>query len=92
MVAATITVVAVLYAPNDFRIPLAIGAGAVALMLSAAVTAAYYRRATLGKRQSLFTRFPDLQLAVPSTAIRNLPVLTQNDLEAFPIHLTTPVG
>ena len=36
---------------------------------------------------ALFTRFPDLHLAAPNEDIRNLPVLTQNDLEAFPIWL-----
>ncbi|MFD6159203.1 cytochrome P450 [Nocardia sp. NPDC060256] len=36
---------------------------------------------------ALFDRFPNLRLAVPDEEIRNLPVLTQNDLAAFPIHL-----
>ncbi|GAA5077457.1 cytochrome P450 family protein [Nocardia iowensis] len=36
---------------------------------------------------ALFERFPDLRLAVPVEEIRNLPVLTQNDLAAFPVHL-----
>ncbi|MFQ6394873.1 cytochrome P450 family protein [Nocardia sp. KC 131] len=36
---------------------------------------------------ALFARFPDLRLAVPDEDIHNLPVLTQNDLAAFPIHL-----
>ncbi|QBS39912.1 cytochrome P450 [Nocardia sp. CS682] len=36
---------------------------------------------------ALFDRFPDLRLAVPVEEIRNLPVLTQNDLAAFPVHL-----
>ncbi|MGK8524410.1 cytochrome P450 family protein [Nocardia asteroides] len=36
---------------------------------------------------ALFTRFPDLRFAVPVDEIRNLPVLTQNDLAAFPVHL-----
>ncbi|MGW4773073.1 cytochrome P450 family protein [Nocardia sp. NPDC004278] len=36
---------------------------------------------------ALFSRFPDLKLAVPVENIRNLPVLTQNDLESFPIQL-----
>ncbi len=39
---------------------------------------------------ALFTRFPDLTLAVPADQITNLPVLTQNDLAAFPIRLTAP--
>ncbi|WP_040789531.1 cytochrome P450 family protein [Nocardia paucivorans] len=36
---------------------------------------------------ALFERFPDLRLAVPVEEIVNLPVLTQNDLAAFPIRL-----
>ncbi|MEU7146275.1 cytochrome P450 [Nocardia sp. NPDC046473] len=36
---------------------------------------------------ALFERFPTLRLAVPDEEIRNLPVLTQNDLAAFPVHL-----
>ncbi|MFF0490242.1 cytochrome P450 [Nocardia sp. NPDC004068] len=36
---------------------------------------------------ALFERFPQLRLAVPVEEIGNLPVLTQNDLAAFPIHL-----
>lgn len=36
---------------------------------------------------ALFARFPGLRSAVPVEEIRNLPVLTQNDLEAFPVHL-----
>ncbi|WP_225728468.1 MULTISPECIES: cytochrome P450 [unclassified Nocardia] len=36
---------------------------------------------------ALFERFPDLRLAVPSAELRNLPVLTQNDLAAFPVYL-----
>ncbi|MFG1795075.1 cytochrome P450 [Nocardia sp. NPDC049149] len=36
---------------------------------------------------ALFARFPDLQLAVPVEEIRNLPVLTQNDLASFPVRL-----
>jgi hypothetical protein len=35
----------------------------------------------------LFARFPNLRFAVPVEQIRNLPVLTQNDLEAFPVYL-----
>ncbi|MFI6866875.1 cytochrome P450 [Nocardia sp. NPDC050406] len=34
---------------------------------------------------ALFERFPDLRLAVPVEEITNLPVLTQNDLAAFPV-------
>ncbi|MGW4367094.1 cytochrome P450 family protein [Nocardia takedensis] len=37
---------------------------------------------------ALFSRFPDLRLAVPVEEIRNLPVLTQNDLAAFPVHVS----
>ncbi|MBH0779438.1 cytochrome P450 [Nocardia sp. NEAU-351] len=36
---------------------------------------------------ALFERFPKLSLAVPVAEIRNLPVLTQNDLAGFPIRL-----
>ncbi|MFD8247044.1 cytochrome P450 [Nocardia sp. NPDC059691] len=36
---------------------------------------------------ALFARFPGLRFAVPVEQIRNLPVLTQNDLEAFPVYL-----
>ncbi|MCM6772075.1 cytochrome P450 [Nocardia sp. CDC159] len=36
---------------------------------------------------ALFERFPDLRLAVPVAELRNLPVLTQNDLAAFPIRI-----
>ncbi|MET7771983.1 cytochrome P450 [Nocardia sp. NPDC005366] len=36
---------------------------------------------------ALFARFPDLRLAVPGEQIQNLPVLTQNDLAAFPVQL-----
>ncbi len=37
---------------------------------------------------ALFDRFPGLRLAVPPEQITNLPVLTQNDVAAFPIHLS----
>lgn len=37
---------------------------------------------------ALFARFPGLRPAVPVAEIRNLPVLTQNDLESFPVRLT----
>ncbi|MEV0786381.1 cytochrome P450 [Streptomyces sp. NPDC050423] len=36
---------------------------------------------------ALFTRFPALRLAVPDADIRKLPVMTQNDMEAFPVLL-----
>ncbi len=36
---------------------------------------------------ALFARFPGLRLAVPDTELRNLPVMTQNDLESFPVLL-----
>lgn len=36
---------------------------------------------------ALFGRFPGLRLAVPDEEIRNLPVMTQNDMEAFPVLL-----
>lgn len=37
---------------------------------------------------ALFERFPGLRLAVDPSELRNQPVLTQNELQAFPIHLT----
>ncbi|MEV6307414.1 cytochrome P450 [Streptomyces sp. NPDC051840] len=36
---------------------------------------------------ALFGRFPDLKLAVADDEIRKLPVMTQNDMEAFPVLL-----
>ncbi|MFJ4341324.1 cytochrome P450 [Streptomyces sp. NPDC088915] len=36
---------------------------------------------------ALFARFPRLRLAVPDADVRKLPVMTQNDLEAFPVLL-----
>ncbi len=36
---------------------------------------------------ALFARFPELRPAVPDSELVNLPVMTQNDLAAFPIHL-----
>ncbi|WP_433562274.1 cytochrome P450 family protein [Nocardia sp. CA-151230] len=36
---------------------------------------------------ALFDRFPDLRLATPVEEIVNLPVMTQNDIAAMPIHL-----
>ncbi|MEU8624424.1 cytochrome P450 [Streptomyces sp. NPDC048669] len=36
---------------------------------------------------ALFARFPGLRLAVPDADIRKLPVMTQNDMEAFPVLL-----
>ncbi|MET8276717.1 MULTISPECIES: cytochrome P450 family protein [unclassified Streptomyces] len=36
---------------------------------------------------ALFGRFPGLRLAVPDEEIRKLPVMTQNDMEAFPVLL-----
>ncbi|MFE0422757.1 cytochrome P450 [Streptomyces sp. NPDC058953] len=36
---------------------------------------------------ALFARYPELRLAVPADELRNMPVMTQNDLEAFPILL-----
>ncbi|MFF4172620.1 cytochrome P450 [Streptomyces sp. NPDC001744] len=36
---------------------------------------------------ALFARFPRLRLAVPDDGLRRLPVMTQNDLEAFPVLL-----
>ncbi|MFF9687510.1 cytochrome P450 [Streptomyces sp. NPDC014623] len=36
---------------------------------------------------ALFGRFPDLRLAIADEEIRKLPVMTQNDMEAFPVLL-----
>ncbi|MCX4680146.1 cytochrome P450 [Streptomyces sp. NBC_01433] len=36
---------------------------------------------------ALFERFPGLRLAVPDDEIRKLPVMTQNDMESFPVLL-----
>ncbi|MFB7558231.1 cytochrome P450 family protein [Streptomyces brevispora] len=36
---------------------------------------------------ALFARFPGLRLAVPDGDLRKLPVMTQNDMEAFPVLL-----
>lgn len=36
---------------------------------------------------ALFGRFPRLLLAVPDKELRKLPVMTQNDLECFPVLL-----
>ncbi|MFF1394561.1 cytochrome P450 [Streptomyces sp. NPDC058287] len=36
---------------------------------------------------ALYARFPDLTLAVPPTALRNKPVVTQNDLFELPVRL-----
>jgi cytochrome P450 len=36
---------------------------------------------------ALFERFPGMRQAVPDEEIRNLPVMTQNDLVAFPVFL-----
>ncbi|HZF88340.1 cytochrome P450 [Streptomyces sp.] len=37
---------------------------------------------------ALYTRFPGLDLAVPASALRNKPVVTQNDLFELPVRLT----
>lgn len=36
---------------------------------------------------ALFARFPALRAAVPDEEVRKLPVMTQNDMEAFPVLL-----
>jgi hypothetical protein len=38
---------------------------------------------------ALYARFPDLDLAVPPTELRRKPVVTQNDLFALPVRLTS---
>ncbi|MFJ5262504.1 cytochrome P450 [Streptomyces sp. NPDC088387] len=35
----------------------------------------------------IFTRYPDLRAALPLHELRKMPVLTQNDLETFPVRL-----
>jgi cytochrome P450 len=37
---------------------------------------------------ALYARFPSLDLAIPSSELRNKPVVTQNDLHELPVHLT----
>ncbi|MGW1728853.1 cytochrome P450 family protein [Streptomyces sp. NPDC002306] len=37
---------------------------------------------------ALYARFPELDLAVPASALRNKPVVTQNDLFELPVRLT----
>ncbi|MFI1440171.1 cytochrome P450 [Streptomyces fructofermentans] len=39
---------------------------------------------------ALYARFPDLDLAVPASELRNKPVVTQNDLFELPVRLTAP--
>ncbi|MEV7190898.1 cytochrome P450 [Streptomyces sp. NPDC093510] len=41
---------------------------------------------------SLYARFPDLTLAVPPSALRNKPVVTQNDLYELPVILRPAAG
>lgn len=36
---------------------------------------------------ALYARFPELDLAVPASALRNKPVVTQNDLFELPVRL-----
>ena len=36
---------------------------------------------------ALFARFPELDLAVPASELRNKPVVTQNDLYDLPVRL-----
>ncbi|MCE7079051.1 cytochrome P450 [Streptomyces sp. ST2-7A] len=40
---------------------------------------------------ALFTRFPDMTLAVPDAGLRNKPTVTQNDLYELPVLLRPPV-
>ncbi|MFG3284248.1 cytochrome P450 [Streptomyces sp. NPDC048111] len=37
---------------------------------------------------ALYARFPSLRLAVPPETLRNKPIVTQNDLESLPVHLS----
>ncbi|MEU6374507.1 cytochrome P450 [Streptomyces sp. NPDC046909] len=39
---------------------------------------------------ALYARFPDLDLAIPASELRNKPVVTQNDLFELPVRLTAP--
>ncbi|MGI5455753.1 cytochrome P450 family protein [Streptomyces sp. CA-249302] len=41
---------------------------------------------------ALYTRFPNLDLAVPATELRNKPVVTQNDLFEVPVRLGASEG
>jgi cytochrome P450 len=36
---------------------------------------------------ALYERFPDLELAVPASELRNKPIVTQNDLYDLPVEL-----
>lgn len=49
--------------------------------------AALSRLEALVALPALYTRFPDLTLAVPPTDLRNKPILTQNDLFDLPVRL-----
>ncbi|WP_098025651.1 cytochrome P450 [Streptomyces sp. st115] len=41
---------------------------------------------------ALYERFPDLDLAVPASELRNKPIVTQNDLYELPVKLGCPFG
>ncbi|MEG9547424.1 cytochrome P450 [Streptomyces baarnensis] len=41
---------------------------------------------------ALYERFPDLDLAVPASELRNKPIVTQNDLYELPVELGCPFG
>ncbi len=41
---------------------------------------------------ALYGRFPDLDLAVPASELRNKPIVTQNDLYELPVELGCPFG
>lgn len=36
---------------------------------------------------ALYERFPELELAVPASELRNKPIVTQNDLYDLPVEL-----
>ncbi|MGW5108668.1 sensor histidine kinase [Nocardia sp. NPDC004123] len=68
---AAAVAVAVFYSPNDFRVPLAIGAGVAALLLTAALTAAaYYRGRVQAVRQEAlaYTAQADAHVAATVSA------------------------
>ncbi|WP_406240812.1 cytochrome P450 [Streptomyces anulatus] len=41
---------------------------------------------------ALYERFPELDLAVPASELRNKPIVTQNDLHELPVELGCPFG
>ncbi|MFE3195140.1 sensor histidine kinase [Nocardia sp. NPDC059240] len=67
-ITAAVVAAAVFFAPNDFRIPLAVGAGAAALLLSAAITVTAHYRARLGQiRQEVLAHRMQAEAQVNTT-------------------------